>query len=108
MADERMFPVTKSYLEHEIVRGVGISGVKRIRLHDLRHSHASMLISQLDAPPLLVAQRLGHEKIQTTLQTYSHLYPNQAEELAKKLENLNKKLNDESDNGKGEDNAGDS
>ncbi len=108
MADERMFPVTKSYLEHEIVRGVGISGVKRIRLHDLRHSHASMLISQLDAPPLLVAQRLGHEKIQTTLQTYSHLYPNQAEELAEKLENLNKKLNNESDNWKGEDHAGDS
>lgn len=42
MADERMFRFTKSYMEHEIVRGIKASGVKRIRLHDLRHSHVSL------------------------------------------------------------------
>lgn len=47
--DDRMFPFTKSYLEHEMVRGVSLSGVKKIRLHDLRHSHASLLISKLGA-----------------------------------------------------------
>lgn len=38
-AGERMFRFTKSYMEHEIVRGIKETGVKRIRLHDLRHSH---------------------------------------------------------------------
>ncbi len=37
MADERMFRFTKSYMEHEIIRGIKASGVKRIRLHDIRH-----------------------------------------------------------------------
>lgn len=39
MADERMFRFTKSYMEHEIIRGIKASGVKRIRLHDLRHPY---------------------------------------------------------------------
>ena len=39
MADERMFRFTKSYMEHEIIRGIKASGVERIRLHDLRHPY---------------------------------------------------------------------
>lgn len=89
MKTDRLFMVTKSYLEHEMLRGVELSGVKKIRLHDLRHSHASLLISKLGAQPLMVAERLGHEKIQTTLNTYSHLYPNQARDLADQLNGLN-------------------
>lgn len=50
------------------------SGVKQIRLHDLRRSHASLLI-ELEFTPLLISERLRHEKIQTTLDVYSHLYP---------------------------------
>ena len=75
MEDERMFRFTKSYMEHEIIKGIQKSGVKRIRLHDLRHSHASMLV-EMGFTPLAIAERLGHEKIETTLNTYSHLYPN--------------------------------
>lgn len=86
---DRLFMVTKSYLEHEMVRGTELSGVKKIRLHDLRHSHASLLISKLGAQPNLVAERLGHEKIQTTLNTYSHLYPDQSRNLADQLDMLN-------------------
>lgn len=86
--DERMFQVTKSYLHHEMDRGAKAANVKRIRIHDLRHSHASLLISKLGAQPLVVAERLGHEKIQTTLNTYSHLYPNQARDLADQLNEL--------------------
>lgn len=88
MANDRLFMITKSYLEKEMVRGTELSGVKRIRLHDLRHSHASLLISKLGAQPNLVAERLGHEKIQTTLDIYSHLYPNQARNLADQLNGL--------------------
>lgn len=88
MANDRLFMITKSYLEKEMIRGSELSGVKKIRLHDLRHSHASLLISKLGAQPNLVAERLGHEKIQTTLSTYSHLYPNQSRDLANQLNEL--------------------
>ena len=89
MAKDRLFQnTTKAYWEHEIQRGIESSGVKKIRLHDLRHSHASLLISKLGAQPNLVADRLGHEKIQTTLSTYSHLYPDQSRKLADQLEKL--------------------
>lgn len=85
---DRIFQFTKSFLEHEMVNCVKKTGVKRIRLHDLRHSHASLLISELKMPPLLVADRLGHENIQTTLNTYSHLYPNQSRDLADQLDRI--------------------
>ena len=85
---DRMFQTTKAYYEHEMIRGVELSGVKKIRIHDLRHSHASLLISKLGAQPNLVADRLGHEKIQTTLSTYSHLYPEQSRQLAEQLNML--------------------
>lgn len=88
MPKDRLFPTTKAYFEHEMVRDVEVSGVKRIRIHDLRHSHASLLISKLGAQPNLVADRLGHEKIQTTLSTYSHLYPEQSRKLADQLNDL--------------------
>ena len=61
-----------------------LAGVHRIKIHALRHSHASLLIS-MGENPLLIKERLGHEKIQTTLGTYGHLYPNTNIEIAKKL-----------------------
>lgn len=92
---DRLFLLTKAYLEKEMIRGCELSGVKKIRIHDLRHSHASLLISKLGAQPNLVADRLGHEKIQTTLSTYSHLYPNQARNLANQLNDLVEKPDDD-------------
>ena len=83
--DDRLFPITKYFLEHEMQRGIKESGVKRIRLHDLRHSHASMLI-ELGFSPLEIANRLGHEKVETTLNTYAHLYPNKQTKLADRLD----------------------
>lgn len=94
MEDERMFRFTKSYMEHEIIKGIQKSGVKRIRLHDLRHSHASMLV-EMGFTPLAIAERLGHEKIETTLNTYSHLYPNKQGELAEQLEFENSREEEE-------------
>ena len=83
--NDRLFPITKYYLEHEMQRGIKESGVKRIRVHDLRHSHASMLI-ELGFTPLEIANRLGHEKVETTLNTYAHLYPNKQTKLAERLD----------------------
>ena len=83
--NDKLFPITKYYLEHEMQRGIKESGVKRIRVHDLRHSHASMLI-ELGFSPLEIANRLGHEKVETTLNTYAHLYPNKQTKLAERLD----------------------
>ena len=85
--DDRIFPFTRHFLNHEMKRGCKLSGVKKIRVHDLRHSHASLLI-EMGFSPLLIAERLGHEKIETTLNTYSHLYPNKQVEIADKLNNF--------------------
>ncbi|MDV5989233.1 tyrosine-type recombinase/integrase [Streptococcus canis] len=61
--------------------------LKKIRIHDLRHSHASLLINQGE-DYLVVKERLGHASITTTIDTYSHLYPSKQKELAEKLDEL--------------------
>ncbi len=85
--NERLFPATKHFLSHEMERGSKKTGVKRIRIHDIRHSHASLLINQ-GCDALILADRLGHEKVSTTLNTYSHLFPHKQQELVSNLEQL--------------------
>lgn len=93
--EERLFTITRYQLLCDMKKGIQASGVKNIRLHDFRHSHASLLV-ELGFSPLEIAERLGHEKIETTLNTYSHLYPGKQEKIAKRLEqeycNDNKEL----------------
>ena len=81
--DTRLFGVSKHYLQHEMKRGCKESGVKRIRIHDLRHSHVAYLI-ELGFSPVEIAERMGHESISVTF-TYSHLYPSKQKSLADKL-----------------------
>jgi len=64
-----------------------LAGVHRIRIHALRHSHASLLIS-MGENPLIIKERLGHEEIETTLGTYGHLYPNSNFDVAHKLKGI--------------------
>lgn len=85
--DERLFPTTKHFLSYEMNRGSKKTGVKRIRIHDIRHSHASLLINQ-GCDALILAERLGHENVSTTLNTYSHLFPHRQQELVNNLEQL--------------------
>lgn len=59
--------------------------MKPIQAKGLRHSHASFLINKYNANPLIIKDRLGHEDIKTTLNTYSHLYPNVNFEIANNL-----------------------
>ena len=82
--DARMFTVTKSYLYREMQRGSKESGVKRIRIHDIRHSHVSHLID-LGFSPTAIADRVGHESIDITL-NYAHLFPSKQAEMADKLD----------------------
>ena len=77
-------PTSKTTLPRALEKLAKLAGVHRIKIHALRHSHASLLIS-MGENPLLIKERLGHEKIQTTLGTYGHLYPNTNLEVANKL-----------------------
>lgn len=61
--------------------------LKKIRIHDFRHSHASLLINKGE-DYLVVKERLGHASITTTIDTYSHLYPSKQKDLADKLDDL--------------------
>lgn len=79
----RLFPVSKHFLYHEMNRGCKISGVKRIRIHDLRHSHISLLI-EMGFSPVAIAQRVGHESITITFR-YAHMFPTVQEQMATKL-----------------------
>ena len=79
----RIFPVSKSYLHHEMDRGAKEAGVKRIRIHDLRHSSCALLI-ELGYSPIQIAERLGHETV-TITERYSHLYPSVQRMMADRL-----------------------
>lgn len=85
--EDRLFPFTKSYFHHQMTDGCAAAGIEKIRLHDLRHSHASLLI-HLGMPILLVSERLGHEDVQTTLRTYGHLYPSTTSDAISALDKL--------------------
>ena len=76
--------MTKSYLHHEMDRGAKVAGVKRIRIHDLRHSHVSLLI-EMGFSALAIADRVGHESVDITYK-YAHLFPSKQQEMAQKLD----------------------
>lgn len=80
---DRMFTVTKSYLYREMDRGSVRANIKRIRVHDLRHSHVSLLI-EMGFSALAIADRVGHESIDITYR-YAHLFPTRQKEIANKL-----------------------
>lgn len=67
-----------------MARGAKEAGVKRIRIHDLRHSHISILID-MGFPAVAIADRVGHESIEITYR-YAHLFPSKQNEMVEKLE----------------------
>ena len=82
--DSRVFPISKNYLHREMDRGSKAAGVKRIRIHDLRNSHVSLLID-MGFTALAIADRVGHESIDITYR-YAHLFPTRQIEMADKLD----------------------
>lgn len=82
-SNDRMFTVTKSYLHREMDRGAKEAGVKRIRIHDIRHSAVSLLID-MGFTATAIADRVGHESIDITY-NYAHLFPSKQTEMAEKL-----------------------
>ena len=83
---DRLFQTTQSKLITAMNKYSTISGVKRIRIHDIRHSHVSLLID-MGFTPLLIAERIG-DTVDMVNNIYGHLYPNRHSEVADKLQQL--------------------
>lgn len=83
--DRRFFYISAEAVQHTLRRHIVKAGVKRIRVHDLRHSHVAFLIYH-GVEPLIIKERLGHKDIRMTLNTYGHLYPSQQKKLAEMLD----------------------
>ena len=81
---DRIFHLTKSFLHHEMTRGAEKAGVKRIRIHDLRHSHVSLLIS-MGFSAVSIGNRVGHESVDITYR-YAHMFPTEQTQMAKLLD----------------------
>jgi len=84
---DHVFPALRANILYNLKQYAKKAGVPQIRIHDLRHSHTALLV-EMGFTPLLIAERLGHDDIKTTLNTYSHLYPNKQTELIERLNNL--------------------
>jgi len=79
-----LLPGTVSHAWTKLVNRVGLGNV---RLHDARHSHASLMLKQ-GVHPKIVQERLGHASVQTTLDTYSHVAPGLQQAAAEGFDRL--------------------
>ena len=88
-------PLVPDTVSEAWARSIRQSGLKVIRFHDARHSHASLMLKQ-GVHPKVVQERLGHSSIQVTLDTYSHVVPGMQQMAASRLDDIFKTLsNDE-------------
>lgn len=86
--DQRLFNRSLTWLGQAITYVCNeCPEISRIRVHDLRHSHASVLIN-LGANPLMIAERLGHEDVKMTMNIYAHLFDSHQSEIINKLGEL--------------------
>ena len=84
------FPISSNALADRKNTNCEKAGVKQIRLHDFRHSCASLLINN-GANVTLVAKYLGHTKIEETLNTYSHMFSTALDSIFSVIDNLDSK-----------------
>lgn len=81
---ERLFPCDKSFLSRKLHMYGDKAGLKRIRVHDLRHSHVSLLID-MGYSAVAIAERVGHESVEITYR-YAHMFPSVQVDMATKLD----------------------
>lgn len=79
-----MKPMGTTEIDRVKAKAIDVSGVPYIRIHDLRHSHASYLISK-GVNMVTVSRRLGHSSIQMTIDRYTHLLPDAQDEVINAL-----------------------
>ena len=90
--DGRMFPVTKGSLTHAMAKGTKKASLPHIRIHDLRHSHVSLLIN-MGYSAVAIADRVGHESVEITYR-YAHLFPTVQTKMASDLNGSREKENE--------------
>lgn len=78
-------PYLPNSITHAWIKTVRKSGLKPVRLHDARHTHASIMLKQ-QVHPKIVQERLGHASISVTLDTYSHVAPGLQQAAAKSFD----------------------
>ena len=83
---DRVFTFTRSLIRGNMKRGAKKANIPFIRIHDMRHSHVSLLIN-MGFSPHLIAERIG-DTIQMVNSTYGHLYPSKHNEVAEKLNQI--------------------
>ena len=83
MRNDRIFQITKTYLHHEMDRGSKNANVQRIRIHDLRHSHVSLLVN-MGFTAVAIGNRVGHESQDITFR-YAHMFPSEQKQMASML-----------------------
>lgn len=80
-------PLLPDSITHAWIKLVRKCGLKGIRLHDARHTHATIMLKQ-GVHPKVVQERLGHSTISTTLDTYSHVAPGLQQAAANGFDNI--------------------
>ena len=83
---DRLFPVGKSFLYRMMKKGCESAGLRKIRIHDLRHSHVSLLI-HMGFSAVAIAERVGHESAYITYR-YSHMFPSVQNDMAARLNRM--------------------
>ncbi len=84
---DRLIPRSADFIKYHLREGCEKSGVPRIRIHDIRHSHVSLLIDQ-GFTAAAIAERVGHKHISTTMNVYAHLFPDRKATLVRALERM--------------------
>ena len=82
--EDRIFPVTERAVQKKLKQKTEKLELIPIRVHDLRHSHIAFLIEK-GVQPLVIAKRVGHDSVNTTMNIYGHLYPDKQKQLADML-----------------------
>ncbi|MDI3509118.1 MAG: hypothetical protein PWP55_1310 [Clostridiales bacterium] len=80
-------PFKPDYITHAFKKILAKLELPNVRFHDLRHTHATLLLEQ-GVHPEVVQERIGHSSITITLDTYSHLVPNLQQEAAQKIDDM--------------------
>lgn len=87
VAKENGEPIHPQSLSQAFERLVATAGLRRIRLHDLRHTHATIAI-KAGVPLKVISERLGHESPAFTLRQYAHVVPGMQAEAASQIAEL--------------------
>ncbi|HHY39026.1 MAG TPA: tyrosine-type recombinase/integrase, partial [Clostridia bacterium] len=84
-------PLRRADVYHRLRDLAQVAGVPAIRAHDLRHTHATLLLKH-GVHPKVVAERLGHASTAVTLDVYSHVLPDTQTAAALAIESCLKEI----------------